>query len=146
MLPRLAAVMELLVSAHRNVFVHREFGKGLGDLERAHHAAARNLVDRPPGDVFTLKNDAPRIERLEAGNAREQRCLTRAIGPDQGHNAALPDLQRCVINGLEAAKNFAQSFDLEHHAPLCLKRLPIRLNRSIKPLGKKAMMITSKPP
>ena len=30
--PGLCPVAELLVGAYRNVFVHREFGKGLGDL------------------------------------------------------------------------------------------------------------------
>ena len=138
--------MELLVSAHRNVFMHREFGKGLSDLKCADHAAAGDVMHSTAGNVLALEGHPSGIDGLKAGNTGKQRCLTRAVGPDQRHNPALADFQRGVVNCFEPAEDFGQSLDFEHHAPPLIKRLPIRLNKSIRPLGKKAMMITSKVP
>ena len=61
--PGLRPVAELLVGTHRNVLVHGELGKGLGDLEGAHHAGAGNLVHLQPGDVAAQKLHPACVDR-----------------------------------------------------------------------------------
>ena len=133
--PGLRPVAELLVGAHRDVFVYRELGKGLGNLESTHHTGAGNLVHRQPGDVAAQKSYPTRVERQKAGDTGKQRGLASAIGADQRHDAALIHPQAGVVDCAQAAEDFGEAGDFQHHVcpPAGLRR---RLNRSIRPLGR----------
>ena len=115
--------------------MHGELGKGLGDLEGAHHAGAGNLVHLQPGDVAAQKLHPACVERQKTGDAGKQRGLAGAVGADQRDDAALIHPQAGVVDRTQTAKDFGQTGDLKHHVcpPVGLLR---RLNRSIRPLGR----------
>ena len=51
---------------------------------------------------------------VEAGEHVQRRGLAGAVRPDQRMNAAAPDLDVDVIDGLEAAEMLGEAFDVEH--------------------------------
>ena len=104
MFPRRLALGKLLVGAHRDVFMHREFGKRLGDLEGAHHALARDAVNRLAGDVPVQQFNVTRMHRHEARDTGEQRGLSGTVGADQRHDAALVHPQAGTVHGTQAAE------------------------------------------
>ncbi len=124
-----------LISAHHDVVEHRQLGKGLGDLEGAHHATARDQVRGHAGDVLAVEMHATSVWRVKARHTGEESGFARAIGPDQGHDAAWVHRQAGVIHRAQATENFAQTLDLQHHR-LPPGWPPLRRNKSIKPLGK----------
>ncbi len=113
---RLAAAGGAEVGAHHDVLAHRDLGEGLGDLERPHHARAADLVRRQAGDVAALEGNASGIGCVKARDRGKQRGLARASGADQRHDLAGTNVERRLIDGLQAAEGLAEIADLKHAA------------------------------
>ena len=104
-------------------------GHAQGDLDVLEHRHARIDIDalegsrqpqlddamwRRPGDILALETDRAAVQTEMPGDQIEQRRLARAIGADNGMFLALFQIDRDVVNGDEAFKNFVRLVGLQH--------------------------------
>ena len=87
--------------AHQHVVVHGHLLEGTDDLEGSHGAQARDLVGWKPRDLPAVEEDPPRGDRVEAGDAVEERRLAGAVGPDEAHDGPGLDGEAHAVVGDE---------------------------------------------
>jgi hypothetical protein len=100
--------------ADHDVLAHAQPREGLRDLERAHHARARDDMRRATGDVLAREAHRARVGPDEAGDGREAGRLARAVGPDQRHDRALRHVEVDAIDRLQPAEGPRQAAHLKH--------------------------------
>ena len=107
---------DLVLHAEGDVLAAREALEQAHVLERAHHAAAGDLVGRRarPAPV-PLSLTEPRSGRMNPVRRLNTVVLPAPFGPDQGHDGALAQREREVVGGDDAAEALGQPGDLEHH-------------------------------
>ena len=96
-----------LADRHDHVLEHGHPLEDPGHLERPHQAEVDDVARPAPDDGHALDVDLSLLRLVEAGDAVEHRGLARAVGPDQGGDGALPDHERGVGQGLDAAERLA---------------------------------------
>ena len=97
--PRLAG------RAEAHVLDDRQPGQALGQLERAHHAEAGDLVRRRrPPTSCPSKRPRPAVGLVEPGEQVEERRLAGAVGADQRGDLVALDLDVVDVDGGEAAE------------------------------------------
>ena len=80
---------------------------------RARPALARP-VGRPAADVPAGELHATAVRSVLAEDAVEQGGLAAAVGADDAEDLAVPDLERHVVDGLDAAERLVDVGDAHH--------------------------------
>ena len=75
-------------------------------LERTAEACGRALVRRHVGDVGAVEHHFAGGRLVEAGKHVQRRGLARTVRPDQRVNAAAPDRDIDLVDGLQPAEMF----------------------------------------
>ena len=101
--PEHAGVL-VAVTAHEDVVHDGHVGEDAQVLEGARHADAGGRGRRESRDLLAGELHAAGRERLQAADDVEQRGLAGAVGTDQGGDLALADLERDLVDRLEAAE------------------------------------------
>lgn len=89
-----------------NIFERRQIREYRRNLERAHHAAPRDVRSLQRRDVIAVVKNLAFGWLQKLGQQVETRCLAGAIGSDQRMDVPAPDLQIDILDGNEAGKLF----------------------------------------
>ena len=81
--------------------------------EGAAEAQPGDPVGRRPGHVVASEEHATAIGSQEAGHAVEERCLARAVGPDEAHQLAGLDGEVHAVHGRHPEEALHQPAHLE---------------------------------
>jgi hypothetical protein len=106
----------LALQGDAHVLQHREVRKDRGDLERAHHAAARDDVGPLRGDVAAVEVDRSAGRGQEAREQVEDRRLARAVGTDQRMDGVAAHAQVDAVDRHEALELLGQVASLQDEA------------------------------
>ena len=110
--------------AHEHVLEDAHVGERLGDLVRAPHAGAADVLPRGVGDVLAEELDPTPVGPIHAGDQVEERGLAGAVRPDDAQRFAFVQLHAQVVDDLHAAERFLETGGLEHHghegSPPCI--------------------------
>src|SRR5207302_1831350 len=113
-LPQEAAVHLQRTTGHD--IVERRHSLEQGDiLKRARDAAARGLVGPHMRTCFALERDAAALGMLEPVDDIEHRSLAGAVGPDDGADLALADVEGDAGDGFNASEGNRYVFDRQQH-------------------------------
>src|SRR6202049_1942828 len=107
------------ISDQRHILEYRQPMKRPRDLEGAADAAVDDPVRRKACEFDTVELHRARTRREGAGEHVEDRALARAVRTDQAENFAPIDLERHIVDGLEAAKPLDQALNYQHGGPFC---------------------------
>ena len=100
--------------ADQQVLERRELRKQLVVLERAGDPALRRRMRGGARDVGALEEDAARARPVGAGDAIQQAGLAGAVWADDGHQFALLDSKRYIIERLDAAEHQRDMRDVKN--------------------------------
>ena len=107
------------VAADHDVLRRRHPEEHLKVLERARHAAQRQLVRGEVGHVCAFEDDTASLRDIDAADHVEQGRLAGAVWPDQREDFAAIDGEANAVDGDDAAESNPQIFDAEDgHAGL----------------------------
>ena len=95
---------DLVGRPEHHVVEDREAGQRLGQLEGSHHALAGRPVGADALDVLALERPGPGVGPVEPGEQVEQGGLAGAVGPDEGGDRAVLDLQVVDVDRHQAAE------------------------------------------
>ncbi len=90
-------------TAHRQVLFYRHAREDATPFRHNRHRFTHDFRRLPVGNVFTIKDNAPAAGARIATQGAKQRGLTRAVGPDQGDDFTLVDMQADVVQRLDFA-------------------------------------------
>jgi len=138
---KVAAAPQLHGDSH--VLQHGELREDAGDLEGARDAAPAARGGGERGDVATTKEDAPRGGREETGDEVKQRCLARAVRPDDRADLSRLHREADSGHGLERSEGAPEPASLEER-----RHARIRSRRAVPtiPSGRKITMRTNTAP
>src|SRR5690606_34482204 len=105
---------QLALQAQTHVLQHAQVREHRGDLERADHAAARDLCRPLARDVHAVEHDGARGRLQELGQQVEAGRLARPVGTDQRMDASTPDGQIHIADRREALELLGQVACLEY--------------------------------
>ncbi len=100
------------VPAGEQVVEHGHVAEQFAVLERARQAHSRDLVRRPPADVFAAKADRS-LAAVDAADAVERAGLAGAVGADQREQLAGPHAERHIVEHREPAEAQRQACNLQ---------------------------------
>ena len=98
------ALALLAGGAEQHVLHDRHARQRLGQLERADHAAAGDLVRRDAGQRLAVERPGAVVGPVEAGEQVEEGALAGAVRPDERGDRAALDLDVVDLDGGEAAE------------------------------------------
>ena len=103
--------------AEAQVLLDRQVGEDLPALGRLGEAVADALVGRDGGEALAAEGDGAAGDRLDAGEAAQERRLAGAVGADDGDDLAGVDREVDAVQHLDAAVARAQALDVKHGSP-----------------------------
>ena len=104
--------------SEQHVVEHRHPGQGLGELERAHHAPARDAVRGPAVELGTVEAPPAAVGAIEPGQHVEERRLARTVGSDERGDRVAFDLEMLHQHRGESAEAPRDPVDDEHRIRL----------------------------
>ena len=105
---------ELPLQSNANVFHHRQMRKHGGDLERADHAAARDLCRLFRGDIGAVEQNRAARGHQEFGQQIEAGRLAGAVRANERMDGPALHTQVDVGHGGKALEGFSQSARFEN--------------------------------
>ena len=102
-----------------HVVHYAETGKQAGDLKRARHAHGDPAVGFPIGNVLAVHQDLARGQRQDAGDEVKKGGLSRAVRPEDTPSLSLPEAERDIIDGHEAAELLGYALEFERGFRFC---------------------------
>jgi hypothetical protein len=73
-------------------------------------------VGRRAQQALAVEEDLARLRAVEARDAVEERCLARAVGPDDAEDGALGDVEGDAVEGYDASEADAELADGKQRA------------------------------
>ncbi len=64
-------------------------------------------------DVLAVKDNGPRIRRMDAGDNVEERGFPRPVRTDQSSDASLLNRQRSILNGVDATEVLTEVLNIQ---------------------------------
>ena len=110
------------IGAHEQVFLHGQTRKDHASLGHLGDAERNDALGGQARDVFAEKPDGALARRRDPRDGHKRGGLAGAIGPDQGHDLALPDAQAHALEGLDVAVKGLDVRDLKHVPRPCRGR------------------------
>src|SRR5262249_29255806 len=102
--------------ANLEVLHHRERREHLSAFGDLPDAEVADPIAFPARDVRAAKLDAPARGAMHPGNGADERGLAGAVRPDDGHDRALLDLERNVLERLGVAVMDIEILDAQHQS------------------------------
>ena len=102
------------MASDHDVFQRRHFRKQANVLERAGNAGLGHFMNRGRLVGLAGKFKTAAVRRVKPGQHVEKRGLAGAIGSDQAIDLAAQDFYAHVAQGLQAAKAFGHTSDVEY--------------------------------
>src|SRR5262245_20688188 len=101
------------VHAHQHVLHRRHVPEEPDVLERPAHAEGGDLVGAQPGEGVAAEPDRALLGNVETGEDVEEGRLARAVGPDDGGDPSLRELEVHAVQGDQPAEPLGYAGRLE---------------------------------
>src|SRR5580704_14967271 len=121
---RVAGPTAAVLRGDEHVLQHGQPGEDPGELEGPADAEREHPLRRPVRDLLVAEVDVAGVDPLVPGHDVEQGRLARSVRPDQAGDRALLDLDRAVLQRLDAAESLGHALGPEQggHGAACPAR------------------------